>query len=71
MNRKASFLFIGDVNTHHGEWLGSSKTNLYGRTARVCIIGYKQMIMEPTHTDGEVLDFVLTCVRDVVRVRVG
>ena len=24
LDRKASFLFVGDVNAHHEEWLGSS-----------------------------------------------
>ena len=28
-----SFLFVGDLNGHHQEWLGSKTTNRYGVTA--------------------------------------
>ena len=34
LDRNAYFLFIGDVNAHHEEWLGPSTTNLHGRVAR-------------------------------------
>ena len=27
---RASFLFVGDLNGHHREWLGSTTTNLHG-----------------------------------------
>ena len=33
-NRKASFLFVGDVKTYYEEWLGSSMTNFHSRAAR-------------------------------------
>ena len=29
VNRKASFLFVGDINAHHEEWFGSSATKGY------------------------------------------
>ena len=29
----ASFLFVGDLNGHHREWLGSTTTNRYGVAA--------------------------------------
>ena len=29
----ASFLFVGDLNGHHQEWLGSTTTNRYGVAA--------------------------------------
>ena len=73
VGKNASFLFVGDVNAHHEEWLGSSTTNLHGRAARdfVSSSGYEQMVTEPTHIDGRVLDLVLTDIPDVVGVRVG
>ena len=27
---RASFLFVGDLNDHHQEWLGSKTTNRHG-----------------------------------------
>ena len=27
---RASFLFVGDLNGHHQEWLGSTTTNRHG-----------------------------------------
>ena len=30
---RASFLFMGDLNGRHQEWLGSSKTNRHGLAA--------------------------------------
>ena len=32
---RASFLFVGDLNGHHQEWLGSSMTNSHGVAAFV------------------------------------
>ena len=72
MDRKASFLFVGDVNAHHEEWLGSSMTNGHGRVAHYFTSsGCEQMVTEPTHIDGEVLELVLTDVPDIVGVQVG
>ena len=30
---RASFLFVGDLNGHHQEWLGSTTTNCHGVAA--------------------------------------
>ena len=30
---RASFLFVGDLNGHHREWLGSATTNRHGVAA--------------------------------------
>ena len=30
---RASFLFVGDLNGHHQEWLGSTNTNRHGVAA--------------------------------------
>ena len=61
------FLFIGNVNAHHEERLGSPTTNLHGSAARdfVSSSGFQQMVTEPTHIDGGRLDLVLTDVPDV------
>ena len=32
-NVRASFLFVGDLNGHHQEWLGSATTNHHGVAA--------------------------------------
>ena len=72
MDRKASILFVGDVNAHNEERLGSSTTNLHCRAARdfaspsSCV----QLVPEPTHIDRGVLDFVLTNAPDVLGVRI-
>ena len=34
MDRKASFLFVGDLIAHHEAWLEYCTTNLHGRSAR-------------------------------------
>ena len=70
---KTSFLFVGDVNAHHREWLGSSMKNLHDRAARgfSSSSGCKQMTTELTHIDGGMLDLVLTDVSDIVGVRIG
>ena len=71
--RKAFFLFVGDVNAHHNEYLGSSMTNLHGRVASdfASLSGCEQMGTEPTLTNSRVLDLVLTDVPDVVGIRVA
>ena len=72
VDRKAAFLFIGNVNVHHEEWLGFSTTNLQGRTAHdfASSSGCEQMVTEPTHIDEGVLDLGLTDVPVVVAVGV-
>ena len=72
MDRKWSFL-VGGVYARNEERLGSSMTNVHARAARAfaSVSGCKQMVTEPTHIDGGVLDLVLTDVPDVIRVRVG
>ena len=62
VHRKSSFLFIGDVNTHHEQWLWYSMTNLRGMTAHefVSSSGCEQTVTEHTHVDGGVLSLVLT-----------
>ena len=33
---RASFLFVGDLNGHHQQWLGSATTNSHGVAAFDC-----------------------------------
>ena len=69
---RASFLFVGDLNSHHQEWLGSTTTN------RHCVAAFDfatvsdcdQLVVGPTHARGGTLDLVMTDVPDLVRVSV-
>ena len=62
MDRKAYFLFAGDVNAYFEECLWLSTTNLHCKAARdfvsssVC----ERMVRESTHIDGGIHDLVLT-----------
>ena len=71
---KSSFVFVGDFNAHHREWLGSvSQTDAHGRvlldfaTSSSC----QQLVAGPTHSAGNPLDLVLTDVPGVVSVVVS
>ena len=70
---RASFVFVGDVNAHHLEWLGSSRTTEHGVAAYdfASLSGCTQMVSGPTHVAGGTLDLVLTDVPDLVSVDVG
>ena len=69
---RASFLFVGDLNGHHQEWLGSTTTNRHG----VAVLDYAtfsgcdQLVICPTHALGGTLDLLMTDVPDLVRVAV-
>ncbi|KAK3894304.1 hypothetical protein Pcinc_001927 [Petrolisthes cinctipes] len=66
---KSSFIFVGDVNAHHQEWLNSvSPTNRHGHAALdfTNLSGCEQLITGPTHISGNCLDLVLTDVPGVV-----
>ena len=69
---RASFLFVGDLNGHHREWLGSMTTNCHGVAAFdfATVSGYDQLAVGPTHARGGTLDLLMTDVPDVVRVAV-
>ena len=54
---RASFLFVGDLNGHHQEWLGSTTTNRHGVAAF-------------DFACGGTLDLLMTDVPDLVRVSV-
>ncbi len=70
-DRKAAFVFVGDFNAHHREWLDSvSPTDSHGRAALdfANVSGCSQLVAGPTHLAGNRLDLVLTDVPDVVKV---
>ena len=71
---KATFVFVGDANVHHSEWLESvSPTDRHERDALdFCnLSGCEQLMHGPTHVAGNRLDLVLTDVPDRVNVAVG
>ena len=69
---RASFLFMGDLNGHHQEWLGSATTNRHGVAALdfATISGCDQLVIGPTHARGGTLDLLITDVHDLVQVTV-
>ena len=69
---RASFLFVGDLNGHHQEWLGSTITNRHGVAAFdfATVSGCDQLVVGPTHAPDGILDLLMTDVTDLVRVAV-
>ena len=55
---RASFLFVGDFNSHHQEWLGSTTMNCHGVAAFnfATVSGCDQLVVGPTHARGLTLD---------------
>ena len=51
---RASFLFMGDLNGHHKEWLGPTTTNSHGVAAFdfATVSGCDQLVVGPTHARG-------------------
>ena len=47
---RASLLFVGDLNGHHQEWLGSTTTNRHGVAAFeiATVSGCDQLVVGPT-----------------------
>ena len=70
---KASFVFVGDVNAHHQDWLNSvSQTNQHGRAALDFsnLTGCEQIVHSPTHVSGNCLDLLFTDAPSAVTVQV-
>ena len=69
---RSSFLFVGDLNGHHQEWLGSTTTNRHCVAAFdfATVSGCDQLVVGPTHARGETLDLLMTDVPDLVWVSV-
>ena len=66
---RASFLFVGDFNDHHQEWLGSTTTNRHVVAAFdfATVSGCDQMVVGPTHARGGTLGLLMTDVPDLVQ----
>ena len=73
VDRKASFLFVADVNAHREDWLVPSTMTVYGKAALDFISSSdcEQIVTETTHVDGRVPDLMLISVHDLVEVRLG
>ena len=69
---RAFFLFVGDLNGHHQEWLGSTTTNRHGVAAFdfATVSSCDQLVVGPTHARCGALDLLMTDVTDLVRVAV-
>ena len=69
---RASFQFVGDLNGHHREWLGSTTTNRHVVAAFdfATVSGCDQLVVGSTHARGGTLDLLMTDVPDLVRVAV-
>ena len=54
---RASFLFVGDLNGHHQELLGSTTTNRQGVAAFdfATVSGFDNLVVGPTHARGGTL----------------
>ena len=65
---RASFLFVGDLNFHHREWLGSATTNCLGVADFdfATDSGCDQLVVGQTHSRGGTLDLLMTDVPDLV-----
>ena len=64
--------FLGDLNGHHQEWLGSTTTNRHGVAAFdfANVSGCNQLVVGPTHASGGTLDNLMTDVPHQVGVSV-
>ena len=69
---RASFLFVGDLNGHHQEWLGSATKNRHGVAAFgfATVSGCDQLVVGPTNARGGTLELLMTDVPDLVRISV-
>ena len=62
------FLFVGDLNNHHQEWLGSATINRHGVAAFdfATVSGCHQLVVGPTHARFGTLGLQMTDVPDLV-----
>ena len=69
---RASFLFVGDFNGHHQEWLGSTTTNRHGDVSFdfATVSSCNQLIIGPTHARGGTLNLLMTDATDLVGVAI-
>ena len=64
---RASFLFVGDLNDHHQEWLGSMNTNHHGFVDFnvATVSGCYQLVVGPTFARDGTLGLLMTDVPDL------
>ena len=69
---RVSFLFMGDLNSHHEERLGSTTTNRHGISALdfATVSGCDQLVTGPTQACLVTLDLLMTDVPELVWVAV-
>ena len=69
---RSSFLFVGDLNGHLLEWLGSTRTNSHGVAAfdSATVSGCDQLVVGPSHARSATLDLLKTDVPDRVLIAV-
>ena len=67
---RASFLFVGNLNGHHHEWLGFTTTNRHGAATFyfVTVSGCDELVVGPTQAHDGTLDLLIT---DVPKPRTG
>ena len=67
---RACCLFVGDLNGHHQEWLGSTTTCRHGVAAFdfTTVSCCDHFFVSPTHARGGIIDLLMTDVPDLVRV---
>ena len=68
----ASFLFVGDLNGHYQEWLGTTITNRHGVAPFdfATMSGCDQLVVGPTHARSGTLDLLMTDAPDLLWVSV-
>ena len=68
---RASLLFVGDLNDHHQEWLGSTTTNRHVAAFDFATVsGCYQLVVGSTHACGGTLHLLMTDVTDLVWVSI-
>ena len=68
---RASFLFVGDLNCHHQEWLGYTSTNRLGVAAfDFATVLVAINLLSPSQACGGTLTLQMTHVSDLERVAV-
>ena len=65
-------LFVGYLNGHHQEWLGSTTTNSHGVAAFdfATVSCCDQLVVGPTYARGGIVDLLMTDVSDLIQVAV-
>ena len=55
-------MFVGDLNGHHQEWLGSTTTNRHGVAAFdfTTVSSCDQLVVGQIHASGRMLDLLMT-----------